>query len=70
MLNKEQKSNIKENGINTSIDCKKSNGAPSDSIGNGDKELSAAIIATILPMLDQQFGAIIALELAKKRGEE
>lgn len=69
-LTTEQKKNIKNNGIDTSVDCKKSHGASSDSNGHGDKVMNAVLVKPIKSMFDQKFAAIMALELAKKRGEE
>ena len=69
-LTNEQKENVNTNGIDTSVDCKVLHGASSDSNGHGDKTLNTALITPIKAIFDQKFGAIMALELAKKRGEE
>lgn len=65
-----QKANIKTNGIDTSTDCKTSHGATTDSTDHGDKAINVFLVGPIKSLFDQQFGAILALELAKKRGEE
>jgi len=52
-----------------SLDCKKSHGATDDISNRGDKSLNPVFTNTIKLMFDQKFGAVIALELAKKRGE-
>ena len=64
-----QKKNVKQNGIDLSMDCKIDNGASSDIAGRGDNALSLFLVAPIQNLFNQHFGAIMALELAKKRGE-
>ena len=64
-----QKKNVKQNGIDLSMDCKTDNGASSDIAGRGDNALSLFLVAPIQNLFNQHFGAIMALELAKKRGE-
>lgn len=68
-LTDEQKKKVKENGIDLSMDCKVENGATADSTDRGDIEINRFVVAPIQNMFNQQLGAVMAFELAKKRGE-
>jgi hypothetical protein len=68
-LSDEQKDNVANNGIDLSMDCKVENGATSDVANRGNKKLNPLLVAPVQSLFNQHLGAIIALELAKKRGE-
>lgn len=68
-LSDTQKKNVKENGIDLSMDCKTDNGASSDITDRGDSTLNRFVVTPIQNLFNQHFGAMMALELAKKRGE-
>lgn len=69
-LSEEQKKNIRKNGIDLSMDCNVSNGASADLADRGDKALNRFVVAPVQSLFNQHLGAIMALELAKKRGED
>lgn len=68
-LSDQQKNNVKKNGIDLSMDCNVNNGATNDMTDRGDISLNRFIVAPVQSLFNQHFGAIMALELAKKRGE-
>jgi len=68
-LSDQQKKNVEKNGIDLSVDCKVDNGATSDITDRGEKVLNRFIVTPVQSLFNQHFGAIMALELAKKRGE-
>jgi hypothetical protein len=68
-LSAEQKQKVKNNGIDLSMDCKKESGASEDAVGRGEIALNRALVPPIQALSSQHLGAIMALELAKKRGE-
>lgn len=68
-LSGEQKKQVRENGVDLSMDCKKQNGADVDVEGRGDQKLNPFLVAPLQSLFNQHFGTIMALELAKKRGE-
>ncbi len=69
-LTEDQKEKVKENGIDISLECKKEHGASDDIPDRGDEVLNRYLVPPIQAMFDQKFGAVMALELAKKRGED
>jgi hypothetical protein len=68
-LSAEQKENVKKNGIDLSMDCKVANGATADLKERGDAEINKSVVAPTQSLFNQHLGAVMALELAKKRGE-
>ncbi|MCG6878424.1 MAG: hypothetical protein LJE96_04655 [Deltaproteobacteria bacterium] len=68
-LSEEQIKKVKENGIDLSMDCKVENGATSDISGRGEKSINRFVVAPVQSSFNQHLGAIMALELAKKRGK-
>ena len=68
-LTDEQKKRVKENGVDISMDCRIDYGATSDLENRGDEKLTEFLVPPIQQMFNQKFGAVMALELAKKRGE-
>jgi len=68
-LEPDQIKKIKDNGIDLSLDCQKQYGATEDIAGRGDAAINRFIISPVQSLINQQLGAIMALELAKKRGE-
>lgn len=68
-LSTEQKDKVKNNGIDLSLDCKIENGATKNESDRGAQKLKRAFIEPVRNMFNQNFGAIMALELAKKRGD-
>jgi len=65
-----QKQAVKDNGVDLSLDCRKDSGATSDLPDRGEQALNPALVGTTRDLFNQQLGAVIALELAKKRGEQ
>ncbi|WP_310496413.1 hypothetical protein [Sandarakinorhabdus sp.] len=68
-LNAEQKEAVRQNGIDTSLDCRTDHGATADASGRGDRRLNPALLGVVHSLLDQQLGSVMALEMAKKRGQ-
>ena len=68
-LTKEQKDRVKEKGVDISMDCRIDYGATSNLPNRGDMKLTVFLVPPIQAMFNQKFGAVMALELAKKRGE-
>lgn len=68
-LTEEQKDKVQKNGVDLSLDCKAEYGATTDSSGRGEEMINPHLIAPIQSQFNQHLGAVIALELAKKRGE-
>ncbi|KQZ76719.1 hypothetical protein ASE06_05895 [Sphingopyxis sp. Root214] len=64
-----QRKAVRAQGVDTSLDCRVQYGASADLTGRGGQTLNAALIPPVSAIFDQTFGAVIALELAKKRGE-
>lgn len=69
-LTKNQKEKVKQNGVDVSMDCKAAHGASENVSDRGASVLNPAIVGNLRRQLGQQLGAVMALELAKKRGEE
>jgi hypothetical protein len=69
-LTQEQRETVERMGPDLSMDCQTAYGATSDVPDRGDVQLRPILAAVPQRLLDQQFGAILALELAKKRGED
>lgn len=69
-LTDEQKRNVKDNGIDLSMHCKVENGATADAMNRGEATLNRFVIPPVQAMFNQQLGAVMALELAKKRGAD
>ncbi|MEG1226904.1 MAG: hypothetical protein RSD83_20275 [Hafnia sp.] len=65
-----QKKKVKENGVDLSMDCKVENGASANASDRGESTISRFVIAPIQALFNQHAGAIMALELAKKRGKD
>lgn len=70
VLTTEQKKKVQENGIDLSLDCNIVNGATADEKDRGEIKITRALLSPVQKMFNQHFGAIMALELAKKRGED
>jgi len=68
-LTEEQKKKVKEKGVDLSMDCNVEYGATSDAKGRGDVSINRFVVAPIQALFNQHLGTIMALELAKKRGE-
>jgi len=68
-LTEDQKMKVKDRGVDLSLDCHVDNGATSDATGRGDISINRFVVAPIQALFNQHLGAIMALELAKKRGE-
>jgi hypothetical protein len=68
-LSTEQKEKVKANGVDLSTDCKTENGATKNESDRGAQKLKRVFIEPVRNMFNQNFGAIMALELAKKRGD-
>jgi hypothetical protein len=64
-----QKEMVKKNGIDLSMDCKVENGATADLSNRGDIAINRFVVKPAQDLFNQHFGAVMALELAKKRGE-
>ncbi|WP_273822967.1 hypothetical protein [Pseudomonas asplenii] len=68
-LSIEQKEKVKSNGVDLSMHCKTENGATKNEPNRGAQKLKRAFIEPVRNMFNQNLGAIMALELAKKRGD-
>lgn len=64
-----QRSAVRAQGVDASLDCRVRYGASADLSNRGNQVLNAALLPPVSNIFDQTFGAVIALELAKKRGE-
>ena len=64
-----QRKAVRAQGVDASLDCRVQYGASADLPGRGSQALNPALIPPVSNIFDQTFGAVIALELAKKRGE-
>ena len=60
---------MQANGVDLSLDCRMDFGARSDLSDRGDQLLSPIFAGPARQLFDQNLAAIIALELAKRRGE-
>lgn len=69
-LNDEQIKAVRNNGVDLSPDCKRDFGATDNATGRGEKSLNPLLASPLQAQFNQQLGAIMALELAKKRGSE
>ena len=68
-LSGEQKEKVKRNGIDLSMDCKVENGATVDAANRGEQGINRFVVTPVQSLFNQHLGAVMALELAKKRGE-
>lgn len=68
-IDDEQRRKIVEMGPDLSMDCRIAYGADMDAPNRGDERLNPAVARLSQRMFDQQLGAIITLEAAKRRGE-
>jgi len=68
-LSGEQKEKVKRNGIDLSMDCKVENGATVDAANRGEQAINRFVVTPVQSLFNQHLGAVMALELAKKRGE-
>ncbi len=68
-LTEEQIKKVKEKGVDLSMDCNIEYGATSDVKSRGDVSINRFVVAPIQALFNQHLGTIMALELAKKRGE-
>ena len=68
-LSPEQIAKVNTNGIDLSMDCNTEKGATKDEPARGEQKLNRATISPIKNLFNQHLGAIMALELAKKRGD-
>ncbi|NNB41719.1 hypothetical protein [Pseudomonas chlororaphis] len=68
-LTPEQKEKVNKNGVDLSMDCKAESGATKDEPSRGAQKLKRSFLEPVQNMFNQNFGAIMALELAKKRGD-
>lgn len=66
----EQIEKIKAQGPDLSLDCRIDYGASTDRKGRGGSVLNVYATTQLQQTFDQTLGAVIALELAKKRGEK
>ena len=69
-LQEPQREAVRENGIDASLDCRTDHGASADLPDRGDQRLNPALVSVVRRLLDQQLGAVMALEMAKRRGEK
>lgn len=69
-LTAEQIARVEQNGIDLSMDCNVNYGASSDMTDRGEIAINRFLLPPIQSLFNQQFGAVMALELAKKRGDE
>lgn len=69
-LSDDQKAKVAQMGPDLSTGCHVASGASVEAEDRGDTQLSPFIAHVVQRQFDQQLGAILALELAKKRGEK
>lgn len=69
-ISTEQRQAIIDSGPDASLNCRVDFGATADSPGRGDRTLNPALIPVVKGQFEQALGAVVALEVAKKRGEE
>lgn len=67
-LSDDQRKLVLSSGPDLTLDCHVAYGAQSDSLGRGDIRFNRNLLPTIQTQFNQSFGAVMALELAKKRG--
>ncbi|WP_237812808.1 hypothetical protein [Acinetobacter baumannii] len=70
VLTDAQKQIVKKEGVDLSMDCNTAYGAPVNLKNRGDKELKKIYIKPIQTSFSSHLGAIMKLELAKKRGDK
>jgi hypothetical protein len=68
-LTADQKQKVKEKGVDLSMDCRVEYGASVDAANRGESRINRFVVAPIQALFNQHLGAVIALELAKQRGE-
>nr|VFJ94983.1 MAG: hypothetical protein BECKH772A_GA0070896_1008011 [Candidatus Kentron sp. H]VFJ95909.1 MAG: hypothetical protein BECKH772B_GA0070898_1008412 [Candidatus Kentron sp. H]VFK01951.1 MAG: hypothetical protein BECKH772C_GA0070978_1007711 [Candidatus Kentron sp. H] len=69
-LTEDQKKKVKDNGVDLSMDCKIENGATANATDRSETSINRSVIAPVQALFNQHAGTIMALELAKKRGED
>lgn len=69
-LTDDQKKKVKDNGVDLSMDCKIENGANDNITDRREASINRFVLAPVQALFNQHIGAIMALELAKKRGED
>lgn len=68
-LTEAQRQAIRSNGVDLSLECRQDHGASRTVPNRGGQVLNRDALPPLRTMFNQQFGAIMALELAKKRGD-
>lgn len=68
-LSAQQKERVISNGADLSMNCRVLNGAEEDIDNRGEIALNKMLISPIQKLFNQHLGAIMALEMEKKRGE-
>lgn len=68
-LGAEQKAAVRNAGVDASLGCHTAYGGAVDDPDRGQSTLSPQLAAPIRSLIDTELGAVVALELAKKRGE-
>ena len=61
---------IRANGVDASIHCRTAFGASVELPDRGDQRISQAVLPSIKGQFEQSLGAVVALEVAKKRGSK
>tara|TARA_R110002049_G_scaffold278847_1_gene457690 strand:+ start:908 stop:1489 length:582 start_codon:yes stop_codon:yes gene_type:complete len=69
-LSGDQTKEVKENGIDLSMNCEVKHGASADEANRGDMMINRFTLVPIQSLFNQHLGSIMALELAKKRGDQ
>lgn len=69
-LNEAQKAAIRARGIDASVGCRMDYGAISDSSDRGSSVLNPTLVPAVVRLFDSSLGAVMKLEIAKKRGEK
>jgi hypothetical protein len=67
-ITREQQEAIRENGVDASLSCRTAFGASSDLPNRGDQQINAASLSNLKGQFESSLGAVVALEVAKKRG--
>lgn len=69
-LTQAQRDAIRFSGVDASLHCRTEFGASSDMPNRGDQKLNPRLIGNVKGQFEQSLGAVVALEVAKKRGSK
>jgi hypothetical protein len=69
-LSDAQKTAIRINGVDASVRCRKDYGAETEASDRGNSVLNPVFVPSVASSLDSTLGAVMKLEIAKKRGDK